>query len=97
MQGRCKRCVFERVASANNHSALLLVGGATLAPNHPVAADQILHLLEPGHPARDLLSAEAPLPTSVLDDLGKIRLRQAVGERLGDQLIDLPVAEMATT
>lgn len=84
--------VFERIASSNNHRALLLVGAATLAPNHPVEADQILDLLEPGHPARDLLSAAAPLPTSVLDNLGKVRLRRAVRERLGDRLIDPPVS-----
>ena len=88
--------VFERVASSNNRRALLLVGAATLAPNHPVEADQILYLLEPGHPARELLSAGAPLPTSVLDDLGKIRLRRAVRERLGDRLIDPPVTVVAT-
>lgn len=89
--------VFERVASSNNHRALLLVGAATLAPNHPAEAAQILDLLEPGHPARDLLSAAAPLPTAVLDNLGKVRLRRAVREKLGDRLIDPPVAETATT
>ncbi len=89
--------VFERIASSNNHRALLLVGAATLAPNHPVEADQILDLLEPGHPARDLLSAAAPLPTSVLDNLDKVRLRRVVRERLGDRLIDPPVAGTAAT
>lgn len=89
--------VFERIASSNDRRALLLVGAATLAPNNPVEADQILDLLEPGHPARDLLSAAAPLPTSVLDGLGKVRLRRAVRERLGDRLIDPPVAGTATT
>jgi len=89
--------VFERIASSNNRRALLLVGAAMLAPNHPVEADLILDLLEPGHPARDLLSAAAPLPTSVLDDLGKVRLRRAVRDRLGDRLIDPAVAGTATT
>ncbi|GEO00567.1 hypothetical protein NSE01_23990 [Novosphingobium sediminis] len=89
--------VFERVASSNNRRALLLVGAATLAPNHPLEADQILDLLEPGHPARGLLSAPAPLPTSVLDDLGKIRLRRAVRERLGDRLIDPPLPETGSS
>jgi hypothetical protein len=87
--------VFERVASSNNRRALLLVGAATLAPNHPVEADLVLDLLEPGHPARNLLSAEPPLLASVLDDLGKVRLRRAVRERLGDRLTDPPAPEAA--
>lgn len=88
--------IFERVASSNSRRALLLVGAATLAPDHPREADQILDLLEPGHPARNLLTAATPLPTSVLDDLGKVRLRRAVRERLGDRLTDPPEAGAAS-
>lgn len=77
---------FERVASANKWRALLLVGAAAMAPRDDKAASSILDLLDPDHPGRQLLSASQPLPASILDDLGKVQLREAVRKRLGDRI-----------
>jgi hypothetical protein len=79
---------FERLASSNKRRALLLVGAAALADRDGAAARKLLNLLEPGHPARELLDAPAPLDPSVLDDLGKVRLRSAVRRQLGDLLAE---------
>lgn len=83
--------ILERVASSNNRRALLLTGAVTLAPSAPDQAVKLLDLLEPTHPARALLTSTVPLPVTVLDDLGKVRLRRAVREHLGDRLADVPV------
>lgn len=78
--------LFERIASSNRRRALLLVGANALAQRDPKAAMRVLDLLEPGHPGRRLLEATEPLPASILDDLGKIQLREAVRKRLGDRI-----------
>ncbi|MGY4395293.1 hypothetical protein ACVWZA_000454 [Sphingomonas sp. UYAg733] len=80
--------ILERVASSNKRRALLLIGAVTLASRDPDSARGVLDLLEPNHPARAILDAAEPLPDSILDDLGKIRLRRAVRERLGDRLAE---------
>lgn len=80
--------VLERVASSNKRRALLLIGAVTLASRNLDAARRVLDLLEPNHPARAILDATKPLPVSILDDLGKIRLRRAVRERLGERLAE---------
>ena len=79
---------LERVASSNKRRALLLVGAATLNSRNNEAAYRVRDLLEPNHPARALLDTKDPLPSSILDDLGKVRLRRAVREWLGDRLLD---------
>jgi hypothetical protein len=78
--------LFDRVASSNKRRALLLVGANAMAKRDRTTADRILDLLEPGHPGRDLLTASEPLPVSILDDLGKVQLREAVRKRLGDRV-----------
>lgn len=78
--------LFERVASSNKRRALLLVGANAMAERDRPTADRILDLLEPGHPGRQLLTAAEPLPVSILDDLGKVQLREAVRKRLGDRI-----------
>lgn len=77
---------FERIASSNKRRALLLVGAAAMAPRDSEAAARILDLLETDHPGRQLLSTSEPLPASILDDLGKVQLREAVRKRLGDRI-----------
>jgi hypothetical protein len=78
--------LFDRIASSNKRRALLLVGANAMAKRDRTTADRILDLLEPGHPGRDLLIASEPLPASILDDLGKVQLREAVRKRLGDRI-----------
>lgn len=78
--------VFDRVASSNKRRALLLVGANSMAKRDRTTADRILDLLEPEHPGRHLLMASEPLPVSILDDLGKVQLREAVRKRLGDRI-----------
>ena len=65
--------IFERVASSNEHRALLL-GVEALAPLDHAAA-------------RGLLDATEPFP-AILDDLGQHRLQAAVPGRLAERLID---------
>ena len=79
------RCC-ERSASSEKGRALLRVGAAAIAPRDGDAAARILDLLEPDHPGRHLLSTSEPLPASILDDLGKVQLREAVRKRLGDRI-----------
>ncbi len=79
---------LERVASSNKRRALLLVGAATLNSRNNEAAYGVLDLLEPNHPARALLDTKDPLPSSIIDDLGEVRLRRAVREWFGDRLLD---------
>ncbi len=78
--------LFERIASSNKRRALLLVGANAMASRDRAAADRIIDLLEPDHPGRQLLAVEKPLPTSILDDLGSVQLREAVRKRLGDRI-----------
>jgi hypothetical protein len=58
-----------------------------LAKRDRTTANRILDLLELGHPGRQLLIASEPLPASILDDLGKVQLREAVRKRLGDRIV----------
>lgn len=81
--------ILERVASSNKRRALLLIGAVTLSSRDLDATRRVLDLLEPNHPARAILDATEPLPVSILDDLGKIRLRRAVRERLGERLAEI--------
>ena len=53
-----------------------------MARRDRTTADRILDLLEPDHPGRQMLTAVEPLPASILDDLGKVQLREAVRKRL---------------
>lgn len=87
--------ILERVASSNKRRALLLVGAVTLASRDIDGARRVLDLLEPDHPARAILDATEPLPVSILDDLGKIRLRRAVRERLGERLSEIQATSAA--
>lgn len=80
------RRLFEEVASSNPRRALLLVGVAALAERDRALAYAMLDLLEPGHAARQLLDARDPLPPEILDNLGEIRIREAVRTRLGDRI-----------
>ena len=78
--------LFERVANSNKR-ALLLVGANAMARRDRTTADRILDLLETDHPGRQLLMASEPLSVSILDDLGKVQLREAVRKRLGDRIV----------
>ncbi len=80
--------LFESVASSNRRRALLLVGANAMARRDRITADRILDLLEPGHPGRQLLKGTEPLPASILDDLGEVRMREAVRKRLYDRIAE---------
>ncbi|MNY65757.1 hypothetical protein D3C86_2030780 [compost metagenome] len=58
-----------------------------MATRDRTTADRILDLLETDHPGRQLLMASEPLSVSILDDLGKVQLREAVRKRLGDRIV----------
>lgn len=79
--------LFEGIANSNNRRALLLVAATAMAPRDRAVAGRILDLLEPGHPARELLGVTAPLALSILDDLGTVELRDHVRKYLGDRLV----------
>lgn len=79
--------LFERVANSNKRRALLLVGANAMAKRDRTIADRILEMLEPDHPGRQLLRASEPLSASILDNLGKVQLREAVRKRLGDRIV----------
>jgi hypothetical protein len=79
--------LFTSVASVNRRRVLLLVGANAMAVRDRKVADQILDLLEPGHPARQILNAPEPLPFSVLDDLGSVALREYARKRLGERIV----------
>lgn len=79
--------LFEGIANSNNRRALLLVAATAMAPRNPEIAERILDLLEPEHPARELLNATVPLAVTVLNDLGKVELRSHVRKYLGDRLV----------
>jgi hypothetical protein len=78
--------LFNEVARSNKWRALLLVGASAMAARDRRTADQILDLLEPGHPGRHLLMTSSPLTASILDDLGKVALREAVRKRLNKRI-----------
>jgi len=78
--------LFARVASVNRRRVLLLVGANAMAERDRKTADQILDLLDSGHPARQLLASPEPLPPSILDDLGSIDLREYARKRLGKRI-----------
>jgi len=78
--------LFTSVASVNRRQVLLLVGASAMATRDRKIADQILDLLEPGHPARRILDTSEQLPFSVLDDLGSVALREYARERLGERI-----------
>lgn len=80
--------IFTSIASLNRRRVLLLVGATAMAARDRKVADQILDLLEPGHPARQILNASEPLPYSVLDDLGSVAMRESVRDRLGGRIAD---------
>ncbi|GMM94504.1 hypothetical protein [Qipengyuania sp. MTN3-11] len=75
--------MLERIASANRHRALLLIGALGLQSRDLQAAAHVLELLGPNHPAATLLSSAAPLPPNALDDLGPAMLRKHVRAKLG--------------
>lgn len=78
--------LFTSVASVNRRQVLLLVGASAMATRDRKIADQILDLLEPGHPARRILDTSELLPFSALDDLGSVALREYARERLGERI-----------
>ncbi|HUD90010.1 hypothetical protein [Sphingobium sp.] len=80
--------LFERVASVNRRRVLLLVGANAMAERNRKTADQILDLLDPDHPARQLLASPEPLPPSILDDLGSVDLREYARKRLGKRIAE---------
>lgn len=76
--------VLEGVGRAAATRALLLIGVVEMNSKHPKQARQLLNLLDDNHPVRDILDlAGRRLPPSVLDDLGRVRLRHFVKDRLG--------------
>lgn len=78
---------LEALSHSNKRRALILVGAHVLRSREEKAAMGVLDLLEPGHPARQLF-AGAPLPRSILDDLGRVRVRRYVEAFLSEYLID---------
>lgn len=78
---------LEAISHSNKRRALILTGAHVLRSRDEKAAIGVLDLLEPDHPARQLF-AGAPLPRSILDDLGGVRLRRYVEVFLSEYLID---------
>lgn len=78
---------LEAVSHSNERRALILVGAHVLRNRDEKAAMGVLDLLEPNHPARQLF-AGASLPRSILDDLGRVRVRRHVEAFLSNYLID---------
>ena len=79
--------IFERVNHSKPHRALLLLGACALEHRDRVAALGILDLLDAGHPARRLLDLDGgPLPHTVLDDLGDVRVRRYVRACLQERI-----------
>lgn len=80
---------LQRVGHVNSRQALLLVGADRLVARGEVtSAGTLLAVLPDGHPARRLpaLASGEKLPSSVLDDLGTIRLRGVVRRWLDDKI-----------
>ena len=81
--------ILERVSHSNQHRALLLLGACALADRDRAAAVRVFALLDTGHPAWRLLDWDgAPLPRSVLDDLGDVRIRRYVRAWLQDRIAE---------
>lgn len=79
----------EQVAQANKTRAMLLVAAVALAERGEVgAARHILRLLPDRHPAARLLDLRSgkALRSNALDDLGNVRVREAVVGWLGPRL-----------
>jgi hypothetical protein len=73
---------IETAGQVSSHRVLLLVGAWSLAQRDRKAAEGLLALLPPEHPARTLLDGPAALPEAALDDLGDVRIRQYVKQWL---------------
>ena len=78
---------LEAISHSNKRRSLILVGADVLKARDQKAATGVLNLLEPGHPARQLF-AGVPLPRSILNDLGNVRVRRFVEAFLSKYLID---------
>lgn len=78
--------MFERVGHSQPHRALLLLGVIALESRDRATALGLLELLDTGHPARRLLATDELLPSTVLDDLGDVRIRRYVGQWLNDRI-----------
>ena len=79
---------MERIAQSTKKRALLLLGAYHLAERDHDAAIRLLTLLGSDHPAQRLLDLTdgEKLPKTVLEDLGHIRVRNAVQDRLNDKI-----------
>ena len=79
---------MERIADSTKKRALLLLGAYGLADRDRHAANGLLALLGPNHPAQRLLDLTDgdQLPKTALDDLGHVRIRRAVQRRLNDKI-----------
>lgn len=79
---------MERIAHSTKHRALLLLGAYVLADRDRNAAAGLLDLLAENHAARQLLDLPdgEKLPASALGDLGNIRIRRVVQERLNEKI-----------
>lgn len=78
---------LEAISHSNNRRALILVGAHVLRRRDETAAMGVLDLFEPDHPARHLF-AGVPLPRTILNDLGSVRIRRFVEAFLSEYLID---------
>ena len=79
---------MERIAQSTKKRALLLLGAYFLAERDRHAAIRLLTLLGLDHPAQRLLDLTdgEKLPRTALDDLGHIRVRNAVQDWLSDKV-----------
>ncbi|MER9002244.1 MULTISPECIES: hypothetical protein [unclassified Mesorhizobium] len=78
---------LEAISHSNNRRALILVGAHALKSRDETAAIGVLDMLEPGHPARQFFTG-APLPRSILNDLGTVRVRRFVEKFLSEYWIN---------
>jgi hypothetical protein len=79
--------ILEHIGHSNSHRALLLLGAAALESRDRAAALGLLDLLGAKHPARKLLDLNGELlPSTVLDDLGDVRIRRYVRPWLQDRI-----------
>jgi energy-coupling factor transporter ATP-binding protein EcfA2 len=80
--------ILEKLGYSNRHRALVLVGVTVLLDRDRAAAERLMNLFEPHHPIRALLTLGdgEKLPSTVLDDLGTIRLRNAVLKWLSGEI-----------
>jgi hypothetical protein len=76
---------LEQLAQQPSQRALLLVAIVALRERDRAAAEQVCRLLGPDHPVWGLLNApKAKLPRSALNDLGDVRVRQAILSRMNE-------------